>query len=295
MAAFGFATDYTHILPAGISSWLIKSGKSGEAGAVELAPIADGTVKIGTYVATDSRKRAHPFGFGLEARAKILGTAKASCLQKLNLLTGYLNTHQIVAISGESYTGSMGTYWKFVCDGSIDVNRYLEFGCDLGIINGTSTLDGILSGPSLDPSPSTDYLYGFTPGTIYPASFSALTVRNAGETAWEVIGAWRNPSLTAELKVVKDNNGRSIGYAVDVQLSFEMMQTYSAEANLLDSLAANQTDFLATLQDGTIFTFVGNMGMSFTYDNASDMDDIAFIKVTGTCTLTPTEFVACIS
>jgi hypothetical protein len=294
MAAFGFTTDYTHILPAGISSWLIKSGKSGETGAVELAPIADATVKIATLSANDSRKRAHPFAFGLEARCKVLGTAKTSCLQKLNLLTGYMNTHQITAINGKSYTDEMGTYWKFVCDGNIDVNRYIEIGADVGLINGTSILDTILGESTLPASASSDYLYGLSPGTIYPASFSALTVRNAAETAWEVIGTWRNPSLTAELKVVKDGNLRSIGYAVDVQLSFEMMQT-DDEIELLDTLAAAQTDFKATLQDGTIFTFADNMGLNFSFDNASDIDDIAFIKVTGMCTLTPAEFVACIS
>lgn len=294
MAAFGFTTDYTNILPAGISSWLIKSGKAGETGAIELAPLADGTVKIGTLSAMDSRKKAHPFGFGLEARAKILGTAKTTCLQKLNLLTGYLNTHQIVTISGESYTAPLGTYWKFVCDGNVDVNRYLEVGCDAGFINATSILDTVLGTAALAASNSADYLYGFSPGTIYPASFQTLEVRNAGETAWEVIGAWRNPSLTAELKVVKDNDGRSLGYAVDVQLSFEMMQTQE-EALLLDTLAAAQTDFKAELQDDTLFTFADNMGLNFSFDNASDMDDIVFIKVNGMCTLTPAEFVACIS
>jgi hypothetical protein len=290
MAAFGFTTDRTNLLPAGITSWVVQ--RLGDTGGIELAPIADATVAVKTLSARDSLQRQFPFAFGFEARCKVLGTAKTTFLQKLALLPGHVNTHQITGINGKIYTAVCGAYFKFVCDGSIDANRYVEIGADLGLLG--SSLDTLLSTGAVAAAGSADALYGMAPGTIYPAGFSAISTRNAGETAWETLGAFRNPSLTAELKVVKDQNLSSFGYAVNVNIGFDLMQT-DEEILLLDSFAAGKPDLKVTLMDGTILTFADNTGVDFTLSDSSDMDDIVFIHVTATGTLTVAAFNSCIS
>jgi hypothetical protein len=297
MAAFGFTTDYTNVLTAGISDWKIFSGKAGEVGFVSLLPLAEGTVVLKTNSTADTRKRTRPFGAGVEARAKILGTEKTTCLQKLHLLTGYMNTHRIAMTNGKYFRGEMGTFWKFVCDGGYEANRFVEIGADLGMLLSHASLtdiDDTLTAGMAAASDAADYLYGFAPGTIYPAGFSNLETRNAGETNWETVGAFRNPSLTAELGVTKDSKMRSIGYMVTVNIGFDMMQA-DEELALLDSFAAGEPDFRATLADGTIFTFADNVGLSFEHHNDKDMDDIAYTKVSATGAMTPAQFVAVIS
>lgn len=297
MAAFGFSTDYTNILQAGITDWKIQSGKSGEVGFVSILPLAEGTVVLKSNATPDSKKRMKPFGAGLEARARILGTEKTTCLQKLHLLTGYMNTHRIEMNNGKYFRGAMGTFWRFVCDGSYDANRYIEIGADLGMLLSHASLvdiDETLTGGLAAASDAADYLYGFAPGTIYPAGFSNLETRNAGETNWETVGAFRNVSLTAELGVTKDSKLRSIGYIVNVNVGFDMMQT-DEELALLDTFAAGEPDFRVTLSDGTIFTFADNVGLSFEHHNDRDLDDIAYTRVSAMGSMTPAAFVAVIS
>lgn len=298
MAAFGFSADYNNVLTAGVSEWLIKSGKSGDVGYVSILPIAEATAVVKTHSTADTRKRQKPFGAGIELRAKILGTSKTTCLQKLHLLCGYMNYHSVGFINAKGVSGQMGTFWRFVCDGNYDANRFIEIGADLGFLLADASLtdlDAVLNGGGSEvAADAADVLYGFAPGTVYPAGFSNLETRNAGEVSWETVGAFRNVSLTAELGVTKDSKLRSIGYCVNFNVAFDMMQT-DEELALLDSFAAGEPDLKVTLSDGTIFTFANNIGIAFEYHNDKDMDDIAYTRVTASGSVSPATFVTLIS
>lgn len=294
MAAFGFAANGTNIVTAGLSTWMIKSKKAGEVGYVSLGTasnMAEGSVTMESLTVKTTRGHEKPYATKIDAAAKILGTSKA-CLQKLNLISDYGVSSSIIAINGEKFAADMGFGWRFVCQGGYEANRYLEVSADLTVQSSYMPL--ILVGVTETAADPADYLYGFAPGTIYPAGFQALETRNAGETAWETMGKFQNPAFTATLVTTKESQGRSVGYAVACEISGDLMQT-ADNIDLMDNLEAGTPDFKATLSEGTYITFADNIGVHWTYSNASDMGDIAKIHVVGSCLLTPAEFVACIS
>jgi hypothetical protein len=296
MAVFGLTSDATHLLMSGIDTWKI-SNTAANNGFVSLGLLKDGKISVKGLGETDTRKRNHTYGFMLEATAKMLYTDKAVCLELLSAVSASGPLHQkITLVNGSTIKGQWGFNWNFVSDKEFDGVRYIEVKATIGQVLATN-LDALFSAPGVDGTP-TGTLATFAPATMYPGGISTLQIKKVGETA-ETVGLTRDVVFkigSKELK--KDSLGRQYCVGVEFSLEFDMLQTNTAELNLLDSISTSTEGFIVTLADGTVFTLTGattGSGVEWEYKHDNDSDELAVIHVKGTGVLTLAEYDTAIS
>jgi hypothetical protein len=288
MAAFGFSSTASNIKLGGISSWEVASaGDSSEP--ISLGALFDGRATVSALVQKNTKGQSIPFGADINISAKMLSTNKTTVLELLGLLYGpckqevtFING--VVLTIGTEDSHLLGLGWRFDSSRDYDGSRFIEVMAKGKILLSGSLfdLDDLFGSANLlTPAPPSGGLAAWSAAGYAPAGFSAFEIRNAGESNFETLGAFRSGKLICETLDAIDSQGRNVPYGVRFQVEAEMMQSSVTELELLDAVSAGTPDFKATLADGTTFTFADNCGVSWSYSNETDADGISFIRMTG--------------
>jgi hypothetical protein len=300
MGALAIANDTTKIMTGAISTWGIRSGGGTTPdGVVYFGEMSDAKIEVTSLGRPATRQNEWPHGHRFTATAKVLGTAKAACLAKLNLLNNYVNTHVITLANGQTIGGTnLGTTWKFVCDGGYDADRYLEITADLSFPHSGQAVDfdSIWDPAAQTAATAGDPLYGFAPGASLNAGIYTIGLASAAMTN-ATLTHFRNTSLVVDPLVVKDSGGRSIQFGCKMIFGFDWMQTGEVgDIDLFNTIIGqNDIDLILTFAaDDAIITAPG-MGLKYTYNAGGNFDEIAFQRVELSRCYTPAEFVALIS
>jgi hypothetical protein len=299
MGSFGFTQDRANIATAGINTWKLQGlAGAGQVGWADLGPLSNGSVLATLVSGPDTRQRQRPWAISFAAQARILGTEKATLLL-LAKLAGSQNLHSIKCSGGDpAFSGLFGTHWKFVCEGDMTADRYIELSANHTVLGDHATLDDWNSirvpQTDVDPSDPADYLYGLAPTLRKPAGFENVWVRNTDESNWELPGAFRNCRMVIESVDYVDPKLRQVAYLCDVAVEFDLTQT-AEENDLLVPLGWAELGYKIELADGTFFTFPLSLGVNWVHHNDKDNEDVRFTRITGTGRMGVSDLVACIS
>ena len=278
----------SNILTAGIKSWKVKDDGKTEYFALPFLREGEATVK--TLFASTSKGQQVPFALQLEYKAKMMATGSLTNIVELLDQLGSLNLDHIIELSnGQTHSSALlgdkffGFKWRLVSDADRDKERYIELTADRVIrISEFDTLRGSAPGSVTDATSALVGLRSLSRADIVLAGINKVELRESSAGSFtDDFGKIRNGKFEAELLTTKDNLGRSIGYAVELGLEFEHMQTAETELALMDGIAGQENDWKITFADGRIATLDNQLGIEFNYSNNKDMDDIAFTQVMG--------------
>lgn len=291
MAAVGFALDYSHIKRDGIATWQFKHG--GDTGHYSFGKLRDGKLSLVPLIETDSYQRQKQHGIKIDASAKVMNTHKSKVIELIGSL-GTLSTNQIItAGNGATYNADLGLRWRFVCEGGMEKQRYLEIFADGMIwIDHASYPDlaTLLTTPSAGTAATGDVFYTWSaddPTGYVGASAKLVYISLDGTT--ETVGSIRNFRLIVEGQATPDDYGISTVHTVNIQTEFEMRQTSAELAFMESSDHADNVDYAITLADGAVLA-LSSFGFQFEHGLLTDTKDIAFIKVTGGASIAPATF-----
>ena len=291
MATIGFATDLSNIKRDGIATWKFKHGT--DIGHYSFGKLRDGKISILPLIETDSYQRQNQHGIRIEASAKAMNTHKSKIIELAGAL-GTLGTHQIItAQNGVTYTGDLGLRWRFVCEGGMEKQRYIEIFADgyLWVDHASyADLTTLLATPSAGTANATDVFYTWDPtdpAGYIGAAAKEIKLNLAGEA--EDVGSIRKFRLIIEGQANVDDYGISVVDTVNIQTDFEMRQT-TDELAFMEVAVKNVYGYTITLADGAILALPSQLGFQFEHSLLTDTKDIAFIKVTGGGSITPSAF-----
>jgi hypothetical protein len=288
MAVFGFADTAANMLISGLDVWKISNVGAAD-GFVSLGLLKDGRVSTKGVSETDTRKRNHAYGYTLEITAKMLYTDKAAVLNLLSAVSASGPLYQkITFVNGMTIKGQWGFSWKLISDKEFDGARYIEVKATIGQVFATNWA-ALWATPGVDGTPS-GTLAAFAPATMYPGGSTSLKFKKTGETA-ETVGLYRDLKFEIGSKEAKkDSQGRQYNVGCEFKLEFDMLQSSSTEALLMDDVATLNSGFVITLSDGAIFDLSGLAGTDFDFRHDNDSDEFAVIHVTGTGVMTLAEY-----
>jgi len=297
MADLGFALDLSHVQTDGIATWYFKSGD--DTGHYSFGELRDAKLTARTLFDLDSYRRQRPFAIQIEASAKVMNTHKTTVLELLGSL-GTESMDQIITAQNEqTYKGTLGLTWRFVCEGGMARSRYLEIFADgIIMIDHASYEDWttLLATPSPGNPDAGDLFYTWSAaaGTgRTPAAFRSVAMEVTGNG--ETVGSIRNERLVVTGVGSQDGLGMSTVHKLQIELEFEMRQT-SAEIDLLESVAGDAgPGYLITLADGALVGFTTQAGFHFEHVLPTDANDIAYIKVVGGGMILPSAWAALIT
>lgn len=281
MATLGIAATHSNILINGLASWKVKHGigETPDDAYYSLGDLADGRFTATALTARNTYGREKPYGIKLDASAKMLCTDKTTVLALLDHLGDAQLAHKITAINGKTFNGNWGTKWRFDSSAGYGGNRFIEIMADHTVLLAGTLEDwaDVINTPDADgASGESDVLKTWSAVTHNLAGISAITFDPAGTA--ETVGNFKNARLVCELLTDQDNEGRSRGYGVSINVEFDMMQTDEELAYFDDSLQATDS-VVVTLADSTIFTLTS--GISWTYRLEGDSDGTAICSVRG--------------
>lgn len=288
-----------NIRSAGISTWLVKA--QGDEAYYDLGLLRDSSISIEVLAERDSRGRSISYAARIEASAKFLSTEHASVLAVLPALGSVPVHHRISAVNGLTLSSELGNAqqwgvrWRFVSDKDMDSARYLELTADRIVT--LAELDALrATPPPLGTPDQGDYLYALgslNRSAVRPAGISKIELREVSGAVWtDTLGYLRNGKFTAELRTATDQQGRSAGYAVAIELEAELLQSSASELERLAVIAAQGNDVRVTFADGLIATFDDSLGVQWEYRNEGTPADPAVVRFSGNGIIELAQFTA---
>jgi hypothetical protein len=283
--ALSLSNTQANIQIAGMASWYVRwgshAGETTDEIFVSLGDLADGQFTQRALTVPNSYGRPKVYALEIEASAKMLNTTNATAIELLGtLVTGGLQ-HKITMINGDTFSGDWGTSWRFDSSADYDGNRYIEIRADQRILTAHASLEDwadVIDTPPIDGTPNGDVLGAWVNNTYHPAGISSLTIDPDG--TGETPGIFRNGKLVAETLTTKDGQGRSIPYAIKVDIEIEMLQTL-AEYAYMDDQFAGLDSWVLTMADGAVATFSSSMGIGWELNYTGNMDDLCTIRLMG--------------
>lgn len=248
-----------------------------------------------------------PYGFEWEVSGKMTATGDVTnCIQILeDIATQQLDT-KVTAINGTIWdsagaTGDgAGIYWRFVSDGDMDADRYVEFRMDRRVrASDSDAFHTAQSNTETGTDAELAKLESLARNDIVPAGITEIGIGVGNYTDY-VMKYLRKTKFVAETLTTKDQYGRSIPYAVKLDVEVEALtadDAASQEITVLDTLQQSDFDLKVTFADGvtaSIDSSAANAvpGTTIEVHNDNDMDDIQYIKVMWSGTFTLANFFA---
>lgn len=284
----------SQILPAGISQWGISDTTQSDTGYSAIPYLREGKIEIKTLETNNSLGQPVPYGYELSGSAKFPAVrTTANFMKTLDSLGRDLIEHRITFINGQiissnpgtsamSPTG-FGTKWKLVSDKDMDGDMYVEMSIArrLTIAEYTKILT-TANAPTFGTSTTFTNLTSLTRADIVPAGISKieLGVASAG-TYLDDIDNLRKGVFTAELLTTTDSHGQFIGYGIKIDFTIEAMETLEAELFKWDDIASRANECRITWANGLVCSLPSQLGITYSFTMDKDMDDIAFLKVSG--------------
>ena len=289
MATIGYGYDTTHMRPDGIASWKIQLGA--DVGFYSLGYIRNAKVNPKLLTSPDSLKRQRGFAVQVDASCQMMNT-HIDIIKLLSKIGAKDTRHYIVAASGQTfgkstiYGGTLGADWAFTVDGDMDKERYIDFKAGGKILIDATTnydfADFLTSGTPASPDAG-DALYAMLAAVgspnINPAGIQQIAVRPTPDTVYEPLGLIRKGKLVAKSLVSSDTRGVNYMHSIQLDVDIEAQQTSSELAFLKNTL---DVDYQITLVNGETLTLDNILGVVWDVNYATDANDVAFIKFTGT-------------
>lgn len=294
MAAVGFALDTSNIQRDGIASWKFKTRS--DIGHYPIGRVRDGKIAITPLTEITSYQQQKQHGMRIDASAKIMNTHKSKVIELLPTLGVFPVNHIITAQNGTTYTGDFGCHWRFVCEGGMEKQRYVEIFADgmLWIDHASyADLGTVLASPSAGTANSADYFYTWDPTdpTGYIGA-ACKTVQMSLNGTLEDVGTVRKFRLIIEGVGDQDDYGLTNVHTINILVEFEMRQTFDELAFMASSVALDTVGYSFTLADGATLVLPTQLGFQFEHGLLTDTKDIGFIKITGGGSISPLSFAA---
>jgi hypothetical protein len=303
MAAFGARTDILH---GGIATVEVRVSGTNQTW-YTLPFLRDVKVVETPLFVSDTRGRNVPYAYKFECTGKCLATGSATnFFPVLDDLTDVLLDAKVVAQNGTIWdtagaTGDgCGFYWRLVSEGDMDAERYLEFRIDRTyLLSDADAFHTAQSNTETGTDAELAKLENLARTDIAPAGISAVAF-GVGNVTDYVLSYIRNARFTAETKTTMDQYGRSLAYAVKVDFAVDAMPSLDAltTSDLLDTLNTALYDVKLTFADGRTAEFNRNateasdesVGFMVEVHNETDADDIQFLRIVGSGTMTAAKF-----
>lgn len=288
------APSRANILPAGISEWGISDTTQSDTGYSAIPYLYEGKLEMKSLDVKNSQGQPMPYAYELSGSAKFPAVrTTANFMKTLDSLGRDLIEHRITLVNGQiissnpgtstmSPTG-FGTKWKLVSDKDMDGNMFVE----IDIMRRLTIAEGLkvrttANAPTFGTSTTFTNLTSLTRADIVPAGISKVEVgaADAGTYA-DVISNLRKGVFTAELLTQPDSRGQHVGYAIKIDFAIESMETLEAEWDKWDAIAARANECRITWANGLVCSLPHQLGISYAFETDKDMDDIAYLKVSG--------------
>lgn len=288
-----YASTRGNILQAGVS--LIYAKVAGDASTkfYSLGDFYESKVNVNELFRKNKKGIANGHSLDFLTSAKLMYTNKTKMMAVLQALSIYDLDFIVRTDNGIDFSSSLltvpyfGLKWKFVCEGDLDKDRYIEIGIDRRMIGSEwTTVRGAI--PALganDPGDALNAINAMTEADVIAAGLTSIEFRLAAGSSWDNnLGQIRNAKVEIELMTTKQQEGRSIGQKnVRVSIEAEGLQSSGTELALL---AASGSTFINSLfdykvtfaGDGMIMTLDNMAGAQFSYANDKDADDVSIVK-----------------
>lgn len=299
-----WANTRGNVLQAGLSLIYAKVAGDSSTRYYTLGDFFEGKVNAKEFVRKN--KKGIPNGFSLDFKtaAKLMYTNKTKMMAVLNALSIYDLDFIVRTDNGIDFSSALlsnpyfGLNWKFVCEGDVDKDRYIEISIDRRLIGSEwTTVRGTI--PALGAEDPGDALYAIramTEADVIAAGLSKIEFRLASSGSWDnVLGSFRKTKVIVELLTTTEQLGRSIGQKnVRVSVEAEALQSSGTELALIASGSSSFInalfDFKLTFAgDGMIMTLDNMANAQFSYDNDKDADDVSVVKLNIEGTITTTQ------
>jgi hypothetical protein len=284
----------TNVKTAGIAEW--QMGNSSQAELYTPIPyLRNGKVELKPLEVKNVKGMNIQHAYELTMSAEFLATGTTSLIKKLDTM-GAMQVDYIITLTNRqvidtkspggtppSPTG-LGLEWELVSDKDFDdvmfiriiANRKItseEFTSIFVSTNSEDLGDGVGNTPfyGMDSIPRTD---------IIPAGITKFECSSDTSYADDV-NYLRNGKFNAKLLTTKDSRGQSFGYAVDLSYEFECLEGTEVEMLKWDAIVKRLNNIKITFPTGITFTGASMTNPSMSYMCDKDMDDVAFVKVTG--------------
>jgi hypothetical protein len=292
------------VVQAGLSALYAKVAGDSSTAYYSLGDFYEGKFSANMLARKNKKGIANGHSMELVTTARLMYTKKTVMMSVLPVLHKrdldiIVRTDNGIDISSELLTVPyFGFGWKFVCEGDMDKDRYIEIMSDR-LITGAewTTVRGTM--PSLGVADPQDELYAIramTAAEVIAAGLSKVEFRLASAGSWtDELGSIRNAKVEVEGLTTKQQHGRTIGQKnIRVKVSVEALQSSATELALL---AASSSTFINALYDfkitfagdGMIMTLDNMAGAVFSYANDKDADDVSIIKLDIEGTITETQ------
>jgi hypothetical protein len=298
-SVYGFSPSLSNQKPVGIKTVYVKES----AGYSPLGFIRNGKINISSIGSEDTYGRE--FGHAVKCEYSFeMMQASSTEVALLDELTNGAQEFIIVGVDGQQYehlsTDSLviGVSAAVVSDSAIDKNKFIEIKMQgaypASKLHGANAI--IKSSPTSVTRATSGVFYGIV-GTdtattlgriagIVPSGFSTVSIGAWSEASGtvETVGRIKNGRFRIEQLSELDDSLRINPYCVNVDLSFDMLESHDAMFADLELMFANGNHYIITGIDTstvTIDSSTARAGFNWKLNNEGNIDKIRTITVSG--------------
>lgn len=299
---YSFNPTLTNQLPKGIAKVFVK--KTSESNYSSLGFIRDGDVKVFSANSGDTYLREFPFATSYEIKFKMLQASlieielmDALCAGDVDMIVQfvdglYLNFPNATNFPGFSFPVIPGIKAKLVSAGGISKDRFIEVEAKTGCL--FDTITSIITPTATLGTPlNTDTFYTIASSNpssinlgrrdnIRPAGFAKVEIAGADEGEnFDDVGRVMGGSLEIDFVSEDDEIYRHNPYGVDINFSFDLMQSSLNEIGNLINMYTYGARFRITQPDGLVWNFANNTNVSHSFESIGNFEGHRIIKLTG--------------